>query len=99
VRDVMLLSTRQRVGNQVVVTPSELRCHGRRLMVQSLFARHASLHRSHPWRSFGRSSLPNVRASTAAPHDHAERRRLQALVGRRGRDERRSITRPENTYI
>jgi len=30
-----------------VVPPSELRCHGRRLMVQSLFAGHVSLHRSH----------------------------------------------------
>ena len=39
VRDMMLLSTRLRVWNpDVVVPPSELRCHGRRLMVQSLFA-------------------------------------------------------------
>src|SRR5207302_462379 len=48
VRDMMLLSTRLRVWNpDVVVPPSELRCHGRRLMVQSLSASHASLHRSH----------------------------------------------------
>jgi hypothetical protein len=48
VRDMMLLSTRLRVWNpDVVVPPSELRCHGRRLMVQSLFAGHVSLHRSH----------------------------------------------------
>src|SRR5437870_13093504 len=46
-RDMMLLSTRLRVWNpDVVVPPSELRCHGRRLMVQSLSASHASLHRS-----------------------------------------------------
>src|SRR5437870_9019722 len=45
---MMLLSTRLRVWNpDVVVPPSELRCHGRRLMVQSLFAGHVSLHRSH----------------------------------------------------
>jgi hypothetical protein len=48
VRDMMLLSTRLRVWNpDVVVPPSELRCHGRRLMVLSLSASHASLHRSH----------------------------------------------------
>ena len=48
VRDMMLLSTRLRVWNpDVVVPPSELRCHGRRFMVQSLSASHASLHRSH----------------------------------------------------
>src|SRR5437899_12131919 len=48
VRDMMLLSTRPRVWNpDVVVPPSELLCHGRRLMVQSLSASHASLHRSH----------------------------------------------------
>jgi hypothetical protein len=48
VRDMMLLSTRLRVWNpDVVVPPSELRCHGRRLMVQSLSASYASLHRSH----------------------------------------------------
>src|SRR5437867_7232771 len=48
VRDMMLLSTRLRVWNpDVVVPPSELRCHRRRLMVQSLSATHASLHRSH----------------------------------------------------
>ena len=42
VRDMMLLSTRLRVWNpDVVVPPSELRCHGRRLMVQSLSAIHA----------------------------------------------------------
>jgi hypothetical protein len=46
VRDMMLPSTRLRVWNpDVVVPPSELRCHGRRLMVQSLSASHASLHR------------------------------------------------------
>ena len=48
VRDVMLLWTRLRVWNpDVVVPPSELRCHGRRLMVQSLSAIHSSLHRPH----------------------------------------------------
>jgi hypothetical protein len=48
VRDMMFLSTRLRVWNpDMVVPPSELRCHGRRLMVQSLSASHASLHRSH----------------------------------------------------
>ena len=48
VRDVMLLSTRLRVWNpDVVVPPSELRYRGRRLIVQSLSASHASLHRSH----------------------------------------------------
>jgi len=48
VRDMMLLSTRLRVWNpDVVVPPSELRCHGRRLMVQSLSARDGSLHRSY----------------------------------------------------
>jgi len=48
VRDMMLLSTGLRVWNpDVVVPPSELRCHGRRLMVQSLFAGHVSLHRSY----------------------------------------------------
>jgi hypothetical protein len=37
VRDMMLLSTGLRVWNpDVVVPPSERRCHGRRLMVQSL---------------------------------------------------------------
>src|SRR5438876_7795431 len=47
-RDMMLLSTRLRVWNpDVVVPPSELRCHGRRLMVQSHFAGHVSLHRSY----------------------------------------------------
>ena len=45
---MMLLSTRLRVWNpDVVVPPSELRCHGRRLVVQSHFAGHVSLHRSH----------------------------------------------------
>jgi hypothetical protein len=48
VRDMILLSTRLRVRNpDVVVPPSELRCHGRRLMVQSLSSSHAFLHRSH----------------------------------------------------
>ncbi len=48
VRDMMLLSTRLRVWNpDVVVPPSELRCHGRRLMLQSLSVSHAFLHRSH----------------------------------------------------
>ncbi len=48
VRDMMLLSARLRVWNpDVVVPPTELRCHGRRLMVQSLSAIHASLHRSY----------------------------------------------------
>src|SRR5947209_8458992 len=47
-RDMMLPSARLRVWNpDVVVPPSELRCHGRRLMVQSHFAGHVSLHRSH----------------------------------------------------
>src|SRR5438552_3738679 len=47
-RDMMLLSTGLRVWNpDVVVPPSELRYHGRRLMVQSHFAGHVSLHRSH----------------------------------------------------
>jgi hypothetical protein len=47
-RDMMLLNTRLRVWNpDMVVPPSELRCHGRRLMVQSLPAIHASFHRSH----------------------------------------------------
>src|SRR5437667_4671075 len=46
-RDMMLPSARLRVWNpDMVVPPSELRCHGRRLMVQSLSASHASLHRS-----------------------------------------------------
>src|SRR5712691_9911170 len=66
VRDMMLLSTRLRVWNpDVVVPPSELRCHGGWLMVQSLSASHASLDRSHsPLRSFaehcmrGRRQLP-----------------------------------------
>jgi hypothetical protein len=45
---MMLPSTRLCVWNpDVVVPPSELRCHGRWLMVQSLSASHASLHRSH----------------------------------------------------
>jgi hypothetical protein len=62
VRDMMLLSTRLRVWNpDMVVPPSELRCHGRRLMVQSLSASHASLHRSHsPIAIIGLSSLPNA---------------------------------------
>jgi hypothetical protein len=48
VRDMMLPSTRLCVWNpDMVVPPSELRCHGRRLMVQSLSARHGSLHRSY----------------------------------------------------
>src|SRR5438874_8091509 len=48
VRDMMLLSTELRVWNpDVVVPPSELRCHGRRLMVQSLSASRSSLHRSY----------------------------------------------------
>src|SRR5258708_3382545 len=48
VRDMMLLSTRLRVRNpDMVVPPAELRCHVRRLMVQSLSASHACLHRSH----------------------------------------------------
>src|SRR4029077_10077964 len=48
VRDMMLPSTRLCVWNpEMVVPPSELRCHGRRLMVQKLSASHASLHRSH----------------------------------------------------
>ena len=48
VRDMMLLNTRLRVWNpDVVVPPSELRCHSRRLMIQSLSAIHASFHRSH----------------------------------------------------
>ena len=47
-RDMTLLSTWLRVWNpDVVVPPSELRRHGRRLMIPSLSARHASLHRSH----------------------------------------------------
>src|SRR5690349_9068447 len=47
VRDVKLLRTRLRVWYpDVVVPPSELRCHGRRLMVQSLSADDTSLHRS-----------------------------------------------------
>jgi hypothetical protein len=45
---MMLLSTRLRMWNpDVVVPPTELRCHGRRLMVQSLSAIHACLHRSY----------------------------------------------------
>ena len=44
----MLPSTRLLCGiPMLVVPPSELRCYGRRLMVQSLSASHASLHRSH----------------------------------------------------
>src|SRR6266498_3747394 len=49
VRDMMLPSTRLCVWNpDMVVPPSELRCHGRRLMVQSLSASRGSLHRSCP---------------------------------------------------
>jgi hypothetical protein len=49
VRNMMLLSTRLRVWNpDVVVPPSELRCHGRRLMVQSLSASQPSLIPSNP---------------------------------------------------
>jgi hypothetical protein len=45
---MMLLSTRLRVWNpDMVVPPSELRRHGRRLMAQSLSASHGSLHRSY----------------------------------------------------
>src|SRR5438309_10099310 len=48
VRDMTLPSTRLRVWNpDMVVPPSELRCHDRRLMVQSLSASHGSLHRSY----------------------------------------------------
>src|SRR5947208_1234283 len=48
VRDMMLPSTRLCVWDpDMVVPPSELRCHGRRLMVQSLSASHSSLHRSY----------------------------------------------------
>src|SRR2546426_1138741 len=48
VRDMMLPSTRLCVWNpDMVVPPSELPCHGRRLMVQSLSASHGSLHRSY----------------------------------------------------
>jgi hypothetical protein len=48
VGDMMLMSTRLRVWDpDVVVPPSELRCRGRRLMVQSFSASRASLHRSH----------------------------------------------------
>src|SRR5437867_5040985 len=43
VRDMMLPSTRLCVWNpDMVVPPSELPCHGRRLMVQSLSASHGS---------------------------------------------------------
>jgi hypothetical protein len=61
VRNMAFLSTRLRMWNpDVVVPPSELRCHDRRLMVQSLSARHASLHRSHsPIAIIWLSSLPN----------------------------------------
>src|SRR5262249_38973818 len=46
--DMMLLSTRLPVWNpDMVVPPSELRCHGRELMVQSLSASQGSLHRSY----------------------------------------------------
>jgi hypothetical protein len=58
VRDMMFPSTRCRVWNpDVVVSPSELRCHGRQLMAQSLSASHASFHRdfTHRLRSFGLS--------------------------------------------
>src|SRR6266436_1903678 len=48
VRDMMLPSTRLCIWNaDMVVPPSELRCHGRRLMVQSLSAKDGSLHRSY----------------------------------------------------
>src|SRR2546428_1846199 len=48
VRDMMLPSTRLCVWNpDMVVPPSELPCHGRRLMVQPLSASHGSLHRSY----------------------------------------------------
>src|SRR6266702_6465265 len=44
VRNMMLPSTRLCVWNpDMVVPPSELRCHGRRLMVQSLSASQPSL--------------------------------------------------------
>jgi len=67
VRDMMLLSTRLRVWNpDVVVPPSELRCHGRRLMVQSRSARHGSLHLTHRLRSFGLSSLPSTMSGCSA---------------------------------
>jgi hypothetical protein len=48
VREIKLLSARLRVWNpDVVVPPSELRCHGRRLMVQS-FSDHPRLSSSIP---------------------------------------------------
>jgi hypothetical protein len=75
VRDMMLLSTRLRVWNpDVVVPPSELRYHGRRLMVQSLSATRASLHRSHSpidhW-SVESAERPGARGETCAAADWA----------------------------
>jgi hypothetical protein len=60
-RDMMLPSARLRVWNpDMVIAPPELRCHGRRLMIQSLSDSHGSLHLSYsPIAITGLSSLPN----------------------------------------
>jgi len=71
VRDMMLLSTRLRVWNpDVVVPPSELRCHGRRLMVQSLS--------DHPRLSL---SIPLIDIAIKWPVESAERERDKQRQG------------------